>query len=75
MKKSPKKQGKQAVDWAFTFNNHLEHPEACSIFENWVWKQRKYVYQEEVGESGTIHLQGQITLNKRMRLTELKGKW
>lgn len=68
---SPLTQGKQSTYWCFTYNNYdldqIEHLEHILKHEcNW------YVFQEEIGENNTKHLQGTIYLKKRKRLTELK---
>lgn len=53
--------------WFFTWNNYTE--------ENILWllnevAPHKYVFQEEIGESGTPHLQGYVKLNKKGRPME-----
>jgi len=69
---SPPKQPQQYTYWCFTLNNYtpeqIEHLELCFRHEcKW------YVFQEEVGEKcGTPHLQGQICLQSRQRMTQLK---
>lgn len=64
-----KKQISQRMHWFFTFNNYLNSDidgldalfkEICT----------DWVFQEEVGDSGTPHLQGVIKLKKPMRFTE-----
>lgn len=69
--KSKIKQVTQLLKWCFTFNNYLE--EDIEIIEI-VLKRicKKYVFQREVGESGTPHLQGSIWLLKKMRWSEFK---
>ncbi|AEI54346.1 rep protein [Picobiliphyte sp. MS584-5 nanovirus] len=69
---SPPKQGTQHTFWCFTLNNYtaeqIEHLEL--VFKH---ECKWYLFQEEVGEKcGTPHLQGQICLKTRMRMTELK---
>lgn len=69
-----KKQGTEAVNWLFTFNNYEESDIARleSIFNS---ECKLYVFQEETGENGTPHLQGVISLLGRgQRLSALK-KW
>lgn len=64
-------QPKQLVKWCFTFNNYEE----CEISEiETRFKEicNKYVFQKEIGECGTPHLQGAIWLKKKMRFTEFK---
>lgn len=57
--------------WCFTLNNYsneqIEHLEQILRHEcHW------YIFQEETGEKGTQHLQGQLYLKSRKRMTELK---
>jgi len=66
-----KKQDNQYYLWCFTFNNYLEEdPLALRLLFNRICK--KYIFQEETGKEGTPHLQGSISLKKKMRLTEWK---
>lgn len=68
---SRSKQSNQFIGWFFTFNNYNEE----SLLEHRLLLDRyckRYIFQEETGNEGTIHLQGNMSLNKRMRLTELK---
>lgn len=69
--KKTKKLGNQAIHWCFTFNNYdKDAPSALEkVFKNICIK---YVFQEEVGEEGTPHLQGYIHLKKKMRWSEFK---
>lgn len=65
------KQGNQSLFWCFTFNNYTEEEieQIELVFKiecDW------YVFQEEMGEEGTPHLQGTFKLKDRKRLTELK---
>nr|WAE43054.1 MAG: replication associated protein [Cressdnaviricota sp.] len=56
--------------WCFTLNN----PEGLiSVEDCEAWGARYVVYQEEVGESGTHHLQGYVEMNKPVRFTHFKG--
>lgn len=66
-----RKQGNMYRYWCFTLNNyenrdidHLDHllQKECEWF----------IFQEEVGENGTPHLQGTLCLKVRLRLTSLK---
>lgn len=68
------KQSIQASYWCFTYNNYdVEQIEMIETIFRHVcdW----YVFQEEMGESGTKHLQGVMKLKKRARLTEMKKVW
>lgn len=62
---------KQYVNWVFTLNNYtIDDP---GIILNFCEKKcKKWVFQEELGEQGTPHLQGFISLKKTSRLTSLK---
>lgn len=57
--------------WCFTFNNYgdLDYRD---LFENSVIPLNKYIVGEEIGKSGTKHLQGHIECKKKQRLTALK---
>lgn len=61
----------QLMKWVFTFNNYEEQD--MDILET-KFKQicSKFIFQEEVGENGTPHLQGAIWLKKAMRWSEFK---
>lgn len=60
---------KQALSWCFTINNPAETLKVEEILAD----QFKYlIYQKEQGEAGTEHLQGYVSLQKRMRLGALK---
>lgn len=61
----------QLKRWFFTWNNPpMEGVETVeTVFRQYC---DKYVFQEEVGASGTPHLQGQIWLKKAMRYSEFK---
>lgn len=54
--------------WCFTINNHLEKDK--TLLEK--LECRYIVVGEEMGESGTPHLQGFVTFNKPCRLAALK---
>lgn len=61
----------QLLSWFFTYNNYKV--EDIGILETCFRKYAKnYVFQEEVGESGTPHLQGVVNLTKKMRWTAFK---
>lgn len=61
----------QCTKWCFTLNNYTENDiiEMESKFKEIC---KKYLFQEETGESGTKHLQGAIWLLKKARYTEFK---
>jgi len=63
------KQPPQLVKWFFTFNNYtLEDIERLERY--FKLKCREYVFQEEIGENKTPHLQGNIYLWKPSRWSE-----
>lgn len=67
--KEKKKQHSGARKWCFTFNNYLETDivPICRVLDRIA---ERYVFQREVGEQGTPHLQGAVWLYKKMRFTE-----
>jgi len=65
------KQGNQCYRWCFTFNNY-EKQDVLELRMKLGQICKKYVFQEETGKEGTKHLQGSISLIKKMRLTEMK---
>lgn len=67
----PSPSSNQLKKWFFTFNNFNEiHIE---ILNNYFFEIcEKFIFQEEIGENGTKHLQGAIWLKKRMRWSEFK---
>lgn len=66
------KQGSQHSYWCFTLNNY--EVEQIERIEQVLKHECKwYVFQAEVGEEGTPHLQGTICLKLRQRLTQLKA--
>lgn len=62
-RESPKKH------WVFTLNNYAEGDEAGS----WLPPFEYAVIGEEVGETGTPHLQGYVIFKKKYRLAQLKN--
>lgn len=70
---SKEKQGAPRKYWCFTLNNYL--PTDPHLLETLMKHEVSwYIFQEEVGESGTPHLQGAIALLREQRLSALK-KW
>lgn len=73
-----KKRPTQLKSWFFTLNNYtkkdIEDAKIC--FEEIC---ERYIFEEEVGESGTPHLQGVIFLKNKMRWSEFnltnRYKW
>lgn len=68
---SIKKQCVPSKNWFFTYNNY-EITEIDLIIDIFEKKCEKYLFEHEVGESGTPHLQGFIILKEKGRPTELK---
>lgn len=64
-----KKQSSQLLKYCFTWNNYIE--KEIETIET-VFREicKKYVFQKEIGEEGTPHLQGSIWLKKKMRYSE-----
>lgn len=68
---SRKKQDLQYINYCFTLNNYTENEiRDLEISLNEYCK--KAVVGKEVGKEGTPHLQGQLTLKKKSRITEIK---
>lgn len=55
-----------AVGWFFTWNNYTEEG-VTALLSFLETRAAKWAFQEEVGEGGTPHLQGQLVLKKRER--------
>lgn len=65
-----KTQKNQEIKYDFTYNNYkYEDLERLECFFKGICK--KFIFQEEIGKTGTPHLQGGIWLKKRSRMTEL----
>lgn len=66
---SKKTQGLQRIHHFMTWNNYKR--EDLSILKD-VWEEfcYSYAFQEEIGESGTKHIQGVCSCKKRCRDTE-----
>lgn len=55
-------------NWCFTFNN------APALLEPSSWTDCTYcIYQEEMGDTGTYHLQGYVEFSKALRLNAVKA--
>lgn len=57
--------------WCFTWNNY-NIDEIVPMESRFKQICEKYCFQEETADSGTKHLQGTLTLKKKMRWTEFK---
>lgn len=56
--------------WCFTLNNPGN--DGSTLAQILISECRWYIFQEEKGEEGTLHLQGILCLLKRQRITSLK---
>lgn len=54
------------MGWFFTFNNY-EEGDVTALLAFLEARAAKWAFQEEVGEEGTPHLQGQLVLKKKER--------
>lgn len=61
----------QALYWCFTLSNYTDVTVVTivTIFEH---ECKWFLFQEEMGENGTIHLQGTVCFNKKKRFEEVK---
>lgn len=67
----PKKQCNQIKSWFFTFNNYTER-DISILLERFNDICERYVFEREIGDSGTPHLQGVIFLKESMRWSQFK---
>lgn len=66
----PKKQVSQLLHWCFTWNNY-QQKDIETLETLFKFLGHKYCFQEECGNlEGTPHLQGVVSLKKKMRWTE-----
>jgi len=70
-KPSPKRIA-PAKQWCFTFNNYTENDVSSLLAHKRFQGAKKYMFQEEIGESGTPHLQGFIVFQTKIRPLSLK---
>ncbi len=64
--------------WGFTLNNYTKKDinrlqSRKFTFQNWEMEIKKYIFQEEIGESGTLHLQGCVYFKNRVSGACLKA--
>lgn len=59
-----------ATTWDVTLNNYEDAD--IELFQRWSDDVSRMTISKEVGESGTLHLQGRITFKRAYRLTGLK---
>lgn len=57
--------------WFFTWNNYSEG-DVGSLVPWMKWKCKKYAVQEEIGASGTPHLQGMLEMEQKTRFEYLQ---
>lgn len=67
----PKKQISPAKNWCFTFNN-FEEKDISLLVSSFSSNCSKFIFENEIGENGTSHLQGYILFDKKRRPSELK---
>jgi len=58
--------------WCFTWNNYTEDDISSLVTHKGFQGSKQYMFQQEIGESGTPHLQGFIVFHKKIRWTSLK---
>lgn len=68
-KKQKTKQIAPAKKWCMTWNNYPENWRA--LLEEHMDKYENYIFGEEVGESGTHHIQGLIHFKQKLRVLSL----
>ena len=61
-----KKQISPSIRWCFTLNNHTSS-ESSKIIEILKIKSKLYIIGDEIGDSGTPHLQGYVEFNGKVR--------
>lgn len=61
----------QSKNWCFTLNNYNED-DIKLIIERFKIRANKYIFEKEIGENGTNHLQGYVEFDKKLRPLELK---
>lgn len=66
------KQPSPAKHYCFTLNNHTED-DIIGILDNFSSNSSNFLFQEEVGENGTPHLQGYVEFKKKCRPMNLVG--
>lgn len=64
-----KAQPMQLIKWFFTFNNYT-NDHVIMLIHKFEDICQKYIFEHEIGENGTPHLQGCIYLYQKMRWTE-----
>lgn len=67
---STKKQVSPAKNWCFTLNNFTEK-EIEDLISSFSSNCNKFIFENEIGEEGTPHLQGYIVFSKKRRPSEL----
>lgn len=70
------KKNSQGIHWFFTWNNYpKDWFQLCQISEGWQ-EIKKYIMGEEVAPTtGTPHIQGQISLYKKLRFTDMVARF
>ena len=68
------KRGPESKFWIFVFNNYDLAVDPQLLINYFITSAKKYRFQEEVGETGTPHLQGAVQFNSAKGLKTLKSK-
>lgn len=68
----PKRTRQRARSWCFTLNNHKENDVAHLTQEFGRFGNNKYIFQEEIGESKTPHLQRVINFKNAIAFNTVK---
>lgn len=68
---TPHPKGPRSRSWCFTLNNYQEQ-DITNLKIYFEFSQ--YVFQEEIGESGTKHLQGTVKFKNQKYFQEIKNK-
>lgn len=72
-KRATPKARNRARTWCFTLNNYTENEIVSLTHNNWDdMKINFYVFQKEIGENGTKHLQGVVGFNNQISFSSLK---
>ncbi len=71
--KSPPRRASQLYQWFFTLNNFTKS-DILHLKMRFNKMCKWWIFEEEVGKKGTPHLQGNISLIKKLRFTSIV-KW
>ncbi len=62
----------RARSWCFTWNNYTEKSVAHLVKAFSILESKKYIFQEEIGENKTPHLQGVVSFNNAIEFNTMK---